>query len=156
MRSDSHGQKTFLPQEKRAAHQAGMPSPWPAPESSPEQRGSGHKNPLRPMGQGAGVGCRRDSCSWGDAKEKTQVLGFASDSGLALFSVALEGQRFLLLAEITEQSLAVSRSLMKAPETLVEGWGETGEAEGERRVGSSNLPLAPNLHCLPPGRLPVF
>lgn len=122
--------KLSCPKRKEQLTRQERPPLGRAPESSPEQRGSGHKNPLRPTRQGTGVGCHPDSCSWGDAKEKTQVLGFASDSGLALFSVALEGQRFLLLAQVTEQSLAVSRALMKAPETLVVGWTERGEAEG--------------------------
>lgn len=34
MRSDPHGQKTFLPQERRAAHSAGMQQEFRAQESS--------------------------------------------------------------------------------------------------------------------------
>lgn len=56
--------------------------------------------------QGTGVGCLPDSCFWGGAKEKTQTQGSSSDSRLALFSVALECQRFLQFIQTTEQGMA--------------------------------------------------
>ena len=42
----------------------------------------------------------------GGTKEKTQAQGSSSDSRLALFSVALEYQRFLWFTQTTEQSMA--------------------------------------------------
>lgn len=57
--------------------------------------------------QGTGLGCLPDSCFWGGAKEKTQTQGSLSGSRLALFSVALDCQRFLLLfIQTTDRGMA--------------------------------------------------
>lgn len=86
VRSDPQGQKTFLPQERRAAHSAGMPSPWPGPCGPFQNSRSQGTRILSGQCQGTGGGCLPDSCPWGGTEEKTHDS--SSDSGLALFSVA--------------------------------------------------------------------
>lgn len=100
--------------EEQAAQQTGMPSPSQDPVIQPRTARSQVAGILPPT-PGHQVGYLPDSCSWEHAKEKTH------DAGLALFSMGLECQRFLLLVEIAVGPTAVPRVLTEGPSTVMVG-----------------------------------